>query len=51
MLPPGRGQGQLWRILEALALAEPAPGVALDDLLRQSGSSLGSGRTLVIITP
>lgn len=51
MLPPGRDQPQLWRILEALALAEPAPDFGLEDLLRQSGPSLGSGRTLVIITP
>jgi uncharacterized protein (DUF58 family) len=51
LMPPGRGQGQLWRILEALALAEPAPGAPLEELLRQSGPSLGSGRTLVIITP
>ncbi len=51
MLPPGRGQEQLWRILEALALAEPAPDLRLEGLLRQSGPSFGSGRTLVIITP
>lgn len=51
LLPPGRGQGQLWRILEALALAEPAAGTPLDALLRQSGPTLGSGRTLVILTP
>ena len=51
MLPPDRGQPQLWRILEALALAEPAPDLGLETLLRQSGPSLGSGRTLVIFTP
>jgi uncharacterized protein (DUF58 family) len=51
LLPPGRGQGQLWRILEALALAEPAEGIALEALLRQSGPTLGAGRTLVILTP
>lgn len=51
LLPPGRGQGQLWRILEALALAEPATGTTLEALLRQSGPTLGSGRTLVILTP
>jgi uncharacterized protein (DUF58 family) len=50
-LPPGRGQGQLWRILEALALAEPAEGIPLEELLRQSGPTLGAGRTLVILTP
>ncbi len=51
MLPPGRGQDQLWRILEALALVEPAAGVSLAELIRHSGPSLGSGRTLVILTP
>ena len=51
MLPPARGQAQLWRILEALALAEPASGLALAVLLKQASPSLGSGRTLVVITP
>ena len=51
MLSPGRGQPQSWRILEALARAEPAPDPELEGLLRQAGPSLGSGRTLVIITP
>ena len=51
ILPPGRGQPQSWRILDALARAEPAPDLALEQLLRQSGPSLGSGRTLVIVTP
>jgi uncharacterized protein (DUF58 family) len=51
MLPPGRGQPQLWRILEALARAEPAPDLELEGLLRQARLGLGSGRMLVIITP
>ena len=51
MLPPARGQAQLWRILEALAQAEPASGLPLAALLKQSSPSLGSGRTLVVITP
>jgi uncharacterized protein (DUF58 family) len=51
VLPPGHGQDQLWRILEALALVEPAAGLPLADLIRQSGPSFGSGRTLVILTP
>jgi uncharacterized protein (DUF58 family) len=51
LLPPARGQAQHWRILEALALAEPAPGLPLDALLRQASPSMGSGRTLVVITP
>lgn len=51
MLPPGRGQDQLWRILEALALVEPGQGPPLAELIRKSGPSLGSGKTLVILTP
>jgi uncharacterized protein (DUF58 family) len=51
ILPPGRGLDQQWRILEALALVEPAPGMSLAELIRQSGPSFGSGRTLVILTP
>jgi uncharacterized protein (DUF58 family) len=51
MLPPARGQAQLWRILDALAQAEPAPGLPLAALLKQASPSLGSGRTLVVITP
>ena len=51
MLPPARGQAQLWRILEALAQAEPAAGLSLDAVLKQASPSLGSGRTLVVITP
>jgi uncharacterized protein (DUF58 family) len=51
VLPPARGQAQLWRILRALAEVEPASGVPLAGLLKQGGSSLGSGRTLVVITP
>ena len=50
MLPPARGQVQHWRILEALALAEPAAGLSLDALLTQASPSLGSGCTLVVIT-
>ncbi len=51
LLPPGRGQAQLWRLLQALAEADPAAGNPLGALLARSGPSLGSGRTLVIITP
>ncbi len=50
-LAPGRGQAQLWQILGALAEAEPAPGLPLAALLRQASANLGSGRTLVVITP
>lgn len=51
ILPPSRGQPQSWRILDALARAEPAPDLGLEQLLRRFGPSLGSGRTLVIMTP
>lgn len=51
LLPPLRGEAQVWRILQALAEAEPAPGTSLNTLLKQAGASLGSGRTLVIVTP
>jgi uncharacterized protein (DUF58 family) len=50
-LGPGHGQAQLWRILQALTEAEPAMGMGLQDLLAQSGPSLGSGRTVALITP
>ena len=51
MLAPKPGQTQLWRILQALAEAEPAPGQSLAALLMQTGPGLGSGRTIVVITP
>jgi uncharacterized protein (DUF58 family) len=51
VLAPGRGQAQQWRILAALAEAEPEDDMTLADLLKQAGPSLGSGRTLAIITP
>lgn len=51
VLPPARGSVQLWRILRALAEAESAPGQPLAALLARAGPSLGSGRTLVLITP
>ena len=41
----------MWTILEALALAEPSSDVPLADLLRQAGPILGTGRSLVILTP
>jgi uncharacterized protein (DUF58 family) len=51
LLAPGRGQAQLWRILRALAEVEPGSGRSLDAVLDDFGRSLGSGRTLVVITP
>jgi uncharacterized protein (DUF58 family) len=51
VLNPARGQTQLWRILRALAEAEPKPDLSFAKLLQQAGPTLGSGRTLVLITP
>jgi len=51
LLPPARGAAQLWHILGALAEAALAPAPSLTDLLTQAGPSLGSGRTIVLITP
>jgi uncharacterized protein (DUF58 family) len=50
-LPPQSGQLQLWRILEALAQAEPVPGYPLDRLLRDLHPASGRGRTIVVVTP
>jgi uncharacterized protein (DUF58 family) len=51
LLAPGRGQAQLWRILQALAEAEPAPDQPLGRVLDDLSRTLGSGLTLVVITP
>lgn len=48
--PPQTGQAQLWRILSELAPVQPVD-VPLTTLLRTSQSLLGSGRTVVVITP
>lgn len=50
-LPPQSGQLQLWRILEALAQADPVPGYPLDRLLRDLHPTSGRGRTIVAVTP
>lgn len=51
MLAPATGAEQLWRILHALAEAEPTAGQSLAGLLLQAGPGLRSGRTIVVITP
>ncbi len=51
LLSPAAGPEQLWRILHALAEAEPDGGQSLDALLAQAGANLRSGRTVVVITP
>jgi uncharacterized protein (DUF58 family) len=50
-IAPARGPAQVWQILRALAEAEPGNERSLASLLEDLGSSLGSGRTLVLITP
>jgi uncharacterized protein (DUF58 family) len=51
LIPPQAGQLQVWRILEALAHAEPESDLPLDRVLRDVRNTLGRGRTLVVITP
>jgi uncharacterized protein (DUF58 family) len=51
LIPPQAGQYQLWRILEALAHAEPVPELPLDRVLHDAHESIGRGRTVVVITP
>jgi uncharacterized protein (DUF58 family) len=51
VLPPTRGPAQLWQILRALTEAEPGSERTLAGVLADLTSTLGSGRTLVLITP
>lgn len=48
---PQPGQGQLWRILRALASAAPSPEWPLRRVLTDVGPTLGRGQTVAIITP
>lgn len=50
LVPPQRGQAQLWRILAALAPVSPGP-ASLGALLHSSRAVLGRRRSLVAITP
>jgi uncharacterized protein (DUF58 family) len=50
-LLPQPGQGQLWRILRALASAAPSPEWPLRRVLTDVGPTLGRGQTVAIITP
>ncbi|MBX3000035.1 MAG: DUF58 domain-containing protein [Caldilineaceae bacterium] len=50
ILPPQRGQGQLWRILAALAPIQTGA-LPVADLLHRNHSFLGKGHTVVLITP
>ena len=48
---PGRGQGHMWRILQALATAKAGGVHALDEVLHQLRQSLGHGTSVLVITP
>ena len=50
MVPPQRGQAQLWRIMAALAPAR-ATDLPLADLLHSSAEVLGHRRTVIVVTP
>jgi uncharacterized protein (DUF58 family) len=50
ILPPQRGQGQLWRILAALAPIQPGT-LPVADLLQRHRQFLGKGNTVMLITP
>ena len=48
---PGQGREHLWRILRALALAEPMPDQPLAPTLAEAGRVLPTGSTLILLTP
>jgi uncharacterized protein (DUF58 family) len=50
ILAPQRGQGQLWRILAALAPIQTGA-LPVADLLHRNRSVLGRGHTVVLVTP
>jgi len=51
LLPPRRGQAQLWRILHELATAKATPEWPLPRVLREVAPSLGWGQTVAVFTP
>ncbi len=51
LLPPQRGEAQLWRILHGLAPIHAAPAWPLARTLDAVRASLGHGITLAVITP
>ncbi|MCC7353952.1 MAG: DUF58 domain-containing protein [Anaerolineae bacterium] len=51
LLPPRRGQTQLWRILHELAAAKTSPDWPLPRVLREVAPSLGWGQTVAVFTP
>ena len=48
---PGQGREHLWRILRALALAEPAPHQPLVQTMAEASRVLPTGSTLILLTP
>ncbi len=48
---PGQGLEHLWRILHALALAQPAAGQPLARVLEEAGRVLPANSTLLLLTP
>jgi uncharacterized protein (DUF58 family) len=50
-LPPGRGQAQRWRILQALAVAKAGGVRPLHEVLSRLRPSIGHGSTVLVITP
>ena len=51
LIPPQRGEAQLWRILHELARVQAAPDWPLARALEAVRSSLGRGITLAVVTP
>ena len=51
IVPPGNGQGQQWRLLRALALANADGEAGLSVALRDLGNVARRGATAVILTP
>ncbi len=50
-IPPARGEGQLWRLLQALALVNPGGSAGFSTVLKEVRSALQLQTTLMVITP
>lgn len=50
LIPPGRGQGHQWRLLRALALAQPSDAVALEHALADVRRSTRRRAAVLILT-
>lgn len=51
LLGPQKGRDQLWRVLQALARAQPSPDADLAELVRRVRTNIARGLTLAVITP